>query len=372
MTPAPRIALVTGATGQLGFRLLPRLAEMYDEVVAVSRNPAAPPGRQRRIAADLERDADVARVTAAVGRVIAAAARPPAAGSTTVDLFHLAPLWLLFPLLDRLAAAAPASRAGEVTAAPAGPETAAAGADRHCPPGSRAHVPPAAATVRPEGQSFVAGTTDIAGGETVTASPTGLGLARLIAFGSTSMFTKMDSGCPEERRIAAALMAAEDRLREICDRHGIAWTILRPTMVYGAGMDRTVTLIRRMIRRFGFFPVAGRARGRRQPVHVDDLVDAVLAVFDRPETRGRDYNLGGGEILTYRELVARIFRREGMPPRILPLPPLVLYLLLRGAGGLALTGKIPLAMIRRQNRDLCFDNRPAAADFGWAPRGFAG
>jgi nucleoside-diphosphate-sugar epimerase len=205
-----------------------------------------------------------------------------------------------------------------------------------------------------------------------TGDSTALVIGRLIAFGSTSRFTKMDSRCAAERRIAAALAGAEEQVKAVGTRRGICWTVLRPTMVYGADMDHTVTLIRRMIRRFGFFPVAGRARGRRQPVHVDDLVAAVLAVRERPATFGRAYNLGGGEVLTYREMVERIFRREGKRPRIVPLPAAVLYLLLRPAVFLGLTGPVPMAMIRRQNRDLCFDNRPAATDFGWAPRGFAG
>jgi nucleoside-diphosphate-sugar epimerase len=85
---------------------------------------------------------------------------------------------------------------------------------------------------------------------------------RVIAFSSTSRFTKLASASPYELEVVNKLIAAEDHLMAECERLGMAWTIFRPTLIYGgAGGDRNVADIARLIRRFGFFPRFGQASG---------------------------------------------------------------------------------------------------------------
>lgn len=62
-----------------------------------------------------------------------------------------------------------------------------------------------------------------------------LGLGRLVAFGSTSRFTKRDSASARERETARRLAEAEEAVASLCGDRGIAWTIFRPTLVYGGG-----------------------------------------------------------------------------------------------------------------------------------------
>ena len=64
------------------------------------------------------------------------------------------------------------------------------------------------------------------------------GLRRLTAFGSTSRFTKERSGDAAERGGARRLADAEDRVGAASERHSIAWTVFRPTLIYGGGEDR--------------------------------------------------------------------------------------------------------------------------------------
>jgi hypothetical protein len=86
------------------------------------------------------------------------------------------------------------------------------------------------------------------------------GVRRVIAFSSTSRFTKLASASPYELEVVNKLIAAEDHLAAECGRLGMAWTIFRPTLIYGgAGGDRNVADIARLIRRFGFFPRFGQA-----------------------------------------------------------------------------------------------------------------
>lgn len=180
------------------------------------------------------------------------------------------------------------------------------------------------------------------------------GVERLVCFSSTSMLAKAQSISAPEREIARRLADAERAVAA----SGLSWTVLRPALVYGLGMDRNVSAAARFIRRWRFFPLAGPGRGLRQPVHADDLAAAALAALDLDAARSRDFNLGGGETLTYRRMIERIFEALAMPPRFLSLP-----LLAR------LPGRIG-AVAARMEQDLAFDRGEFRALAKLEPRRF--
>ncbi len=195
------------------------------------------------------------------------------------------------------------------------------------------------------------------------------GVRRLVAFGSTSRFTKRRSSSARERETARRLADAEESLARGCRDRGIRWTVLRPTLIYG-GDDRNVSDIARFVRRFGFFPIAGEGAGRRQPVHADDLARACLAVLDRAATFDRAYETPGGETLTYGEMVSRIASGVGRTPRLLRLPLPLLRGLLDVASRLPGLGHLTPDMADRMDVDLVFDGADARRDFGYDPRPF--
>jgi nucleoside-diphosphate-sugar epimerase len=196
------------------------------------------------------------------------------------------------------------------------------------------------------------------------------GARRLIAFSSTSRLSKIDSDDEYERGIAAQLATAEQQAIEVCERHGIAWTIFRPTLIYGGGLDKNIRFIAGFIRRFGFFPLYGAGSGLRQPVHAEDLARACLRALDQPATHSQFYSLSGGETLSYRDLVARICDALDKPRRIISIPPPLFRLALLLAGRLPQFRPVSLSMLQRMNHDLCFDHAAAGRDFGYAPRRF--
>jgi nucleoside-diphosphate-sugar epimerase len=194
------------------------------------------------------------------------------------------------------------------------------------------------------------------------------GAPRVIAFGSMSIDSKRESADAGERALVARLHEAERMLVASADARGCAWTLLRPTLIYGAGVDRSLTPIARFAQHWRVFPRIAAARGLRQPVHADDLAAACIAVLDRPRTAGATYALGGGERLPFATMLERV--RASLPVRTLPLPvPLGASRALLGvarAAGL----RVGSAAIDRLARDLVADHAAAVADFGWSPRGF--
>lgn len=187
---------------------------------------------------------------------------------------------------------------------------------------------------------------------------------RIIAFSSTSCFSKVASSDPKERAIAAQLTEAESILKTV----NIAWTIFRPTLIYGCGIDKNVSFIAKFIHRFGFFPIAGE--GLRQPVHADDLAAACVQACQSEKTINKAYNLSGGQTLSYREMVESIFQQLGKTPRIIKIKPSLFKLLIRGIAYFPPFAHLSTAMIERMTQDLCFDHSAATQDFAYSPRNF--
>ena len=192
---------------------------------------------------------------------------------------------------------------------------------------------------------------------------------RVVAFGSTSVLVKLGSADAGERDLARRLAEGERQLFAAASTSGAGATVLRPTLVYGAGRDQTIARMANFAARRGWLPIPSGATGLRQPVHVGDLAQAAMAVLDAAATRGCAYDLPGGETLPFREMAARTLASLPSTPRLVEIPsPLFAGLAaiarITGGAGVAATA------IARLREDLVFDAAPAARDFGYAPRGF--
>jgi nucleoside-diphosphate-sugar epimerase len=197
------------------------------------------------------------------------------------------------------------------------------------------------------------------------------GARRVVVLSSTSRFTKVDSGDKAENVVATRLIEGEAQVQAWAESRGIEWVILRPTLIYGLGRDKNISEIARFIRRFGFFPVLGKATGLRQPIHAEDVALACVSALLAPEAANRAYNISGGETLTYRDMVARVFATLGRRPRLLTMPLWAFRQAVSVLRCLPRYRQWSAAMAKRMNRDLVFDHSEAARDLGFTPRGFA-
>jgi nucleoside-diphosphate-sugar epimerase len=194
------------------------------------------------------------------------------------------------------------------------------------------------------------------------------GVSRVIAFSSTSADSKQQSDVEHERIAAQQFIDGERRVIDFCEAHGIAWTVLRPTLIYVEGLDKNVTRIARFIQRFHCFPLAGRGSGLRQPVHGADLAEAASRIGSIPATAGKIYNVPGGETLSYAEMVGRVFDGLGLTRLVIPVP-IAVWKMAFSIAGLFLPGATS-AMGSRMSEDLVFDASEAIRDFDWHPRDF--
>lgn len=196
------------------------------------------------------------------------------------------------------------------------------------------------------------------------------GARRVVALSSTSRFTKTDSSDPTENAVAERLADGEERLQAWAISKGIEWIILRPTLIYGGGHDKNISDIARFIRCLGFFPLFGRASGLRQPVHAEDVAAACVAAFNASVAANRAYNISGGETLTYREMICRVFVAMGCRARLLILPLWVFRFAIRLLRLLPRYRHWSAAMAERMNHDLVFEHADAVRDLNFSPRPF--
>jgi uncharacterized protein YbjT (DUF2867 family) len=105
--------------------------------------------------------------------------------------------------------------------------------------------------------------------------------------------------------------AADDYLATL----PLEWTIVRPAMVFGPGGSSARMFA--ALARLPIVPLPGHGEQRMQPIHIDDLTDAVVRVLAEPACNRVRIDLLGPQPFTLRELLAEL---RGRQPRFLPIP----------------------------------------------------
>ncbi|HEV7253144.1 MAG TPA: complex I NDUFA9 subunit family protein [Mesorhizobium sp.] len=96
-------------------------------------------------------------------------------------------------------------------------------------------------------------------------------------------------------------------------------TVLRPSVVFGPE-DSFFNRFAEMARFSPALPLIGGGRTRFQPVYVGDVAEAVARAVDGTLDRGRIYELGGPEVLTFRQCLERMLDVVGRRRLLLPIP----------------------------------------------------
>ncbi len=160
-------------------------------------------------------------------------------------------------------------------------------------------------------------------------------------------------------------LAAEEEIRS----SGLEWTILRPTMIYGAPGDRNLSRLLALLARAPVLPVPGR-RHLQQPVHAADLAEAVLAAAERSAAAGKGYDVAGPVPLTFDELLRISARAVGSTTRFVPVPLAPLVAVARCYEQLSQHPRIKVEQLERLAEDKAFRIDDAVRDLDYTPRPF--
>lgn len=192
---------------------------------------------------------------------------------------------------------------------------------------------------------------------------------RVIAISSTGRNDKMQSSDPDERALALRLQAAERKLRDAGEGAGATLTILRPTLLYGGNLDRSLSALVQAGSQLGFLPLPFSARGMRQPVHVEDVAAAVTSCLERPASIGQSIDIPGGEALRFDRMVQRTLARRAPGCRVIRVPGTLFAvgLMLARKSGRQVPGP---GTVHRWRQDQSADLEPAERLIGFDPRPF--
>jgi len=136
------------------------------------------------------------------------------------------------------------------------------------------------------------------------------GVSRAVFFSSNNLAVKAADPA------YASLAAAEEALRQ----SAVAWTILRPTLIYGDPRLVTMARLLQMARRFPVLASPGLGLARQQPIFHEDLAAVAAWSVTAPETHHTVLPLGGPEVMPLHELYAAASCAAGGTGLVAPIP----------------------------------------------------
>ena len=105
---------------------------------------------------------------------------------------------------------------------------------------------------------------------------------------------------------------------------GLPYTIVRPSIMFGAG-DEFLNTLAGLVRTAPVVPVAGTGRNRFQPIAVADMARCLALAVDREDLKGRTLEIGGPDQLSYNEVISLIARTLGKRRLRLHVPVWMMY-----------------------------------------------
>lgn len=117
-------------------------------------------------------------------------------------------------------------------------------------------------------------------------------------------------GATEDPRLE--YVSSKWRGEQAVRRSGLGWVVFRPSLMFGTG-DGFFNLIKTTLTWWspGVIAIPGDGSATFQPLSVDDLATAVTMAVEQPARDGSVYEVGGPEVVTYREIVDRVMRATG-------------------------------------------------------------
>lgn len=126
------------------------------------------------------------------------------------------------------------------------------------------------------------------------------------------------SGIVNEEKLSKHL-SSRKRVEEILLKGGIPVTTLRAGIIVGSG-SASFEIIRDLVEKLPVMITPKWLNTRHQPIAIRDVIKYLTGVLLREETYNKSYDIGGPDILTYREMLLIFARERGLRRLILTVP----------------------------------------------------
>ena len=141
---------------------------------------------------------------------------------------------------------------------------------------------------------------------------------------SGRIYMESDIAAPQDP-YAISKWEAEQALHRVARETGLEVVIVRPPLVYGAGVKGNFAQMMRVVARGVPLPLTS-VHNLRDLVYVGNLVDALIACASHPAAAGKTYLISDGEPVSTSALLRQLALAMGVPSRLFPCPAALLKL----------------------------------------------
>lgn len=208
---------------------------------------------------------------------------------------------------------------------------------------------------------------NVAGTENLARQAARAGVKRLVYVSSIKVngeategvrkFSELDASVPQDP-YGVSKYEAEQALHRVAAETGLEVVIVRPPLVYGAGVKGNFAQMLNVLAKGIPLPFAS-VNNRRSLIYVGNLVDALILCATHPAAAGQTYLVSDGDDVSTPELLRELGDAMGHPARLLPCPQALLKLAGR------LTGKAD--QVERLLGSLRVDSDKIRRELGWTP-----
>ena len=170
-------------------------------------------------------------------------------------------------------------------------------------------------------------------------------------------FTESDLPNPQGP-YAVSKWEAEKALRKIEKETGMQVVILRPPLIYGAGVKANFAALLKLVDKKFPLPLAN-INNKRSLIYVNNFVDAIITCATHPNAAGQTYLVSDGEDVSMPQLIKKIAVALNKPSYLFSFPISFMRFFARFAG--------KSASVDRFIESLVIDSSKIRQELGWKP-----
>ncbi|MCU4719261.1 NAD(P)H-binding protein [Halapricum hydrolyticum] len=114
-------------------------------------------------------------------------------------------------------------------------------------------------------------------------------------------------------------LRSRQEVEQLLARGSYDLTTLRAAIIVGAG-SVSFQMVRQLVAKLPVMIAPRWVYTECQPIAIADVVSYLVGVLEEPETAGGTYEIGGPEVLTYKEMLVRTGEAMDARPLIVPVP----------------------------------------------------
>lgn len=175
-----------------------------------------------------------------------------------------------------------------------------------------------------------------------------------------------NSPCRPDTPYGRSKLQAERALVDLARDSCMTWTILRPTLVYGAGNPGNLARLLHWVDRGFPLPFAS-INNRRSFLFVGNLTDAIALCLTHPGAIGQTFLISDGQDVSTPQLIRLIAAAAGKPCRLVPVPPRLLKHADRVRGAIARSLPSNPSTLERVLGSLSVDGNRIRTALNWQP-----